>query len=93
MSKLNTRVIAGVKYIYLIFFFALLAGFFHPLITGNSFDSVLIGTLVLFVGLAGAVLVYKASTSENRRAIYMGGGFGLIAISFAYILSITGRVF
>ena len=93
MSKITTRAIAGAKYVYLIFFFALLAGFFHPLITNTSFDTVIVGVLVLFVGLAGGVLVYKASTSENRRGIYLGGGFGLIAISFAYILQITGRVF
>ena len=83
--------ITGVKYVYLIFFFALLAGFFHPLITGASFDPVLTGVLVLFVGLAGAVLVFKAATSEKRRGIFLGGGFGLIAISFAYILTVTGR--
>jgi len=92
MSKLNTRVIAGAKYVYLIFFFALLAGVFHPLITGSSFNPVIIGSLVLFVGLAGAVLVYKAATSEKRRGIFLGGGFGLIAISLFYIISITGRI-
>ena len=92
MSKLNTRVISGVKYVYLIFFFALLAGLFHPLISGASFNPVLIGSLVLFVGLAGGVLVYKAASSEKRRGIFMAGGFGLIAISLFYIISMTGRI-
>ena len=92
MSKLITRVIAGAKYIYLIFFFALIAGVFHPLITGASFNPVIIGSLVLFVGLAGAVLVYKAASSEKRRGIFLGGGFGLIAISLFYIISMTGRI-
>lgn len=92
MSKLITRVIAGAKYVYLIFFFALLAGVFHPLITGASFNPVIIGSLVLFVGLAGAVLVYKAASSEKRRGIFLGGGFGLIAISLFYIISMTGRI-
>ncbi|MEE9535013.1 MAG: hypothetical protein V3V58_00510 [Nitrosopumilaceae archaeon] len=92
MSKLNTRVIAGAKYVYLIFFFALLAGVFYPLITGTSFNPVIIGSLVLFVGLAGAVLVYKAASSEKRRGIFLGGGFGLIAISLFYIISMTGRI-
>jgi hypothetical protein len=92
MSKLVTRVIAGAKYIYLIFFFALIAGVFHPFITGASFNPVIIGSLVLFVGLAGAVLVYKAASSEKRRGIFLGGGFGLIAISLFYIISIAGRI-
>ena len=77
---------------YLIIFFALLAGFFHPIITGASFDSVIIGILTLFVGLAGGVLVYRATSSTKRRGIYLGGGFGLIAISLAYIFQLTGRL-
>ena len=92
MSNISSKALTGAKYIYLIIFFALLAGFFHPLITGTSFNNVIVGVLILFVGLAGGVLVYKAATSENRRGIYLGGGFGLIAISFAYILQLTGRL-
>ncbi len=91
MSKLNTKVITGVKYIYLVAFFALLAGFFHPIITDTSFDNVITGTLVLFVGLAGGVLVYKATTSESKRGIFFGVGFGLIAISLYFIFQMTGR--
>lgn len=91
MSKLNTKVITGVKYIYLIVFFALLAGFFHPIITDTSFDNLITGTLVLFIGLAGGVLVYKAVTSESKRGIFFGGGFGLIAISLYFIFQMTGR--
>ena len=91
MSKLNTKVITGVKYIYLVVFFALLAGFFHPIITDTSFDNVITGTLVLFIGLAGGVLVYKAATSESKRGIFFGGGFGLIAISLYFVFQMTGR--
>ncbi len=91
MSKLNTKAITGVKYIYLVIFFVLLAGFFHPIITDTSFDNVITGTLVLFIGLAGGVLVYKATTSESKRGIFFGGGFGLIAISLYFIFQMTGR--
>lgn len=91
MSKLNTKVITGVKYIYLVVFFALLAGFFHPIITDTSFDNLITGTLVLFIGLAGGVLVYKATTSESKRGVFFGGGFGLIAISLYFVFQMTGR--
>jgi hypothetical protein len=91
MSKVNTKVITGVKYIYLIVFFALLAGFFYPLITDTSFDNLITGTLVLFIGLAGGVLVYKATTSESKIGIFFGGGFGLIAISLYLVFQMTGR--
>jgi hypothetical protein len=84
--------LTGFKYIYLVAFFALLAGFFHPLITNTSFDSVIVGVLVLFVGLAGGVLLYRSATSEKKREIFLGGGFTLIAISLYYIFQLTGRV-
>jgi len=84
--------LTGFKYVYLIVFFALLAGFFHPLITDTSFDSVVIGVIVLFIGLTGSVLLYKAAISEKRRMIFVGVGFTLISISLFYIFQITGRV-
>ena len=91
MNKTSSKALAGFKYVYLVAFFALLSGFFHPLITNTSFDSVVVGVLVLFVGLAGGVLLYKAATSEKRREMFLGGGFALMAISLYYILQLTGR--
>ena len=84
--------LTGFKYVYLIAFFALLSGFFHPLITNTSFDSVVIGVIVLFVGLAGGLLLYKSAISEKRSVMFLGGGFALISISLFYIFQITGRV-
>jgi uncharacterized membrane protein YjjP (DUF1212 family) len=92
LSETSSKIRTGFKYVYLVMFFALLAGFFHPLITGNSFDSVISGVVVLFVGLAGGILVYKSASSEKNRLIFFGVGFGLIAISLALIFQLTGRV-
>ena len=89
---MGTKTITGAKYIYLVVFFALLAGFFHPIITETSFDNVITGTLILFIGLVGGVLLYKASISESKRAIFFGVGFGLIAISLYFVLQMTGRL-
>jgi peptidoglycan/LPS O-acetylase OafA/YrhL len=75
----------------LIVFFALLAGFFHPLITYTNFDGVIGGVLILFLGLAGGVLLYRATTSKSKRTISLGSGFVLITISLFYIFQITGR--
>lgn len=91
MNQITSKALTGFKYIYLIAFFALLAGFFHPLITNTSFDGVVIGVLVLFAGLAGGVLLYKAATSESKRAIFLGSGFALMSISLYYIFQLTGR--
>jgi hypothetical protein len=83
--------LTGFKYIYLVAFFALLSGLFHPLITNTSFDDTISGVLILFVGLAGGVLLYRAATSESKRAIFLGSGFALMAISLYYIFQLTGR--
>jgi len=53
---------------------------------------VVIGVIVLFVGLAGGILLYKSAISEKRRVMFLGGGFALISISLFYIFQITGRV-
>ena len=92
MNKTSSKLLTGFKYIYLVAFFALLSGFFYPLITNTSFDSVVIGVLILFVGLAGGVLLYKAATSEKKREIFLVGGFTLMGISLYYIIAITGRI-
>ena len=92
MNNILSKASSGFKYIYLLAFFALLSGFFHPLITDSSFDSVVFGVVVLFVGLVGGILLYKSATSEKRREIYFAGGFALIVISSAFIFQLTGRV-
>ena len=84
--------LTGFKYVYLFSFFALLAGFFHPLITNTSFYGVVIGVLVLFLGLAGGVLLYRSAATENKRGMFLGAGFALIIISLYYIFQLTGRV-
>ena len=75
----------------MIAFFALLSGLFHPLITGASIDTVIVGVMILFVGLAGGVLIYKGTTSDSKRAMFLGGGFGLIALSLAFVSQMSGR--
>ena len=92
LNEIFSKARVGFKYIYLAVFFALLSGFFHPLITDNSFDSVISGVIILFVGLVGGILLYKSATSEKNQIIFFSGGFVLIAISLALIFQITGRV-
>ena len=82
------------RYIYLVAFFALLSGVFYPLITDNpaeqNLDIVLKGTAVLFLGLTGAILVYKGTTSDKNRAAVVSLGLILIAVSLAIIFTIAG---
>lgn len=90
-TEKKSKILSGIKYTYITVFFALLAGFFSPLITGQSFDLVIIGVIVLFVGLGGAILVYKAAIAEKYRIIYLASGFALITISLIFIYDIMGR--
>jgi hypothetical protein len=53
---------------------------------------VIIGVLVLFAGLAGGILLYKAATSEKNRLIFLGVGFTLMTVSLYFIFQLTGRV-
>ena len=43
-------------------------------------------------GLIGGILVFKSTTSETKKEIFFGIGFGLIAISLYSIYYITGTI-
>ena len=93
-SKLNTILTQIPRYAYLIAIFALLAGVFFPLITpGVSFGLVILGTATLFLGLVGAILLFKAATSDKRRGIFIAVGFALFVICLVLIYQVTGRYF
>ena len=92
MSNISSKALSSFKYVYLIGFFALLSGVFFPFITNRSLEPVISGILILFLGLAGGVLLYKATTSETKREIFFGVGLILIGISLYFIFQFTGRV-
>ena len=85
-SKSNTILAQIPRYVYLVVIFSLLSGVFFPLITpGVPFDSVIQGTLALFLGLVGGILLFKTVTSDNRRGVFITVGFSLITISLVLI--------
>tara|TARA_Y100000310_G_scaffold16556_1_gene16492 strand:+ start:17 stop:478 length:462 start_codon:yes stop_codon:yes gene_type:complete len=83
----TTTILAQIpRYAYLLAIFALLAGVFFPLITpGIPFDHLVQGVMTLFIGLAGGILLFKATTSDNRRGILFAIGFALVTISLVLI--------
>ena len=92
LSNISSKALTSFKYIYLVAFFALLSGFFYPFITNSSFGNLITGILILFVGLFGSILLYKASTSNSKKEIFLAVGFILIGISLYFIFQMTGRV-
>ena len=85
-----TAILAQIpRYVYLLAIFALFTGIFFPLITpGIPFDYVIQGTATLFLGLAGGILLFKATTSDNRRGILIAIGFALVATCLVLIYHI-----
>tara|TARA_Y100001949_G_scaffold101509_1_gene85560 strand:- start:50 stop:514 length:465 start_codon:yes stop_codon:yes gene_type:complete len=91
-SKPNTIFAQIPRYAYCLAIFVLLAGVFSPFVSlGIPFDYVIMGTLTLFLGLAGGILLFKATTSDNRRGMLIAIGFALIAISLALIFQTVFR--
>ena len=90
-SKPKTILAQIPRYAYLFGFFVLLSGIFSPLITPNmSFDLVIGGTATLFLGLTGGILLFKATTSDNRQGIFIAVGLALIGISLVLIFQLQG---
>ena len=81
----QSKIISGIKYIYLLAFFALLAGVFHPIITDSPIDGMIKGILILFVGLGGGILVYKGTTSSKNQLVLVLIGLGFMTISLFLI--------
>ncbi len=88
----GSKILAGAKYVYLIFFFALISGMFYPIVTHSSGDSVIEGILILFVGLAGAVSIYKAGTSNKHQKVYLIAGFAILAIALLLVYAAMGKL-
>ena len=89
-SSTNTILSQIPRYAYLLAFFVLLSGIFVPIVTyQTSFDTVIQGTATLFLGLAGAILLFKGATSDKRRGIFIAIGFALITISLALIFMLV----
>ena len=85
-STKTSKLVQIPQYAYLLTIFVLLTGVFFPLITPEMpFDYVIQGTVVLFLGLAGGILLFKATTSDNRRGILIAIGFALITICLVLI--------
>ena len=89
----SSSILSGIKYVYLIFFFALLSGLFYPLIEGGANANLVVaGVFILFVGLAGALCLYKASTLEKKQKAYLIAGFAILAIALLLVFAVSGRL-
>jgi len=89
--SLGRRTLIGVKGAYLGGFFALLSGVFYPFVSQGPLGEVILGVLVLFLGLLGGIVVYRAVTSGSVVALLVLG-FSMVASSFGLILYMAGAL-
>ena len=90
-SKSNPILTQIPRYVYLVAIFTLLSGVFFPLITTGAdaaYSFVIGGAAILFLGLAGGILIFKSTTSDNKRGIFLIIGLALITISLSLIFLI-----
>ena len=88
-SKLNPILAQIPSYICLAAIFALLSAVFFPIVTvgaEGAWSLVIGGIAVLFLGLAGGILLFKGLTSGSRFFIVVG--FSLITISLVFIFQL-----
>lgn len=89
--SLGRRTLIGVKGAYLGGFFALLSGVFYPFVSQGPLGEVILGVVVLFLGLLGGIVVYRAVSSKSVAPLLVLG-FSMIASSFGLILYMSGAL-
>ena len=86
-----------IKYVYLIIFFAFLAGIMAPIVdpleTGATFEESFKGIGILFVGLAGGILIFKAITSIENKMTFLIIGFALLIICSVFMAEFSNNSF
>ncbi len=88
----SSKVLSGIKFVYLVAFFALLSGMFYPVITHTSSESVIGGVMILFVGLAGALTLYRAGTSDKHQRAYFIAGFAILGVATVLVYLILAKL-
>ena len=86
-----------IKYVYLIVFFALLAGIMAPIVnpleTGATFEESFKGIGILFVGLVGGILIFKSTKSVENRMTFLIIGFALMIICLVFMAEFANNSF
>ena len=88
---LKTIFLSGTKYAYIIAAAALLSGIFTPLTIGEEVDSVILGMLSIFLGLAGGIAIFLGIKSQKFTTILVCGGLAMMVGSLILIYESTNH--
>ena len=69
------------KYAYLIAVAALLSGIFTPITLGLESEMVVFGMLTIFLGLAGALFIFRGIKTQKSTTLFICGGLTMIVVS------------
>ena len=69
------------KYAYLIAIAALLSGIFTPITLGLESEMVVFGMLAIFLGLAGALFIFRGIKTQKFTTLFICGGLTMIVVS------------
>lgn len=82
------KLLSSFRYVYLLSFFLLLSGVFSPLIRARNYETVFVGTTVLFAGLLGGIVLYNGIKKHNDK--YVTVGLLTITASLIGIMMLAG---
>ena len=90
-KDIKSTILSGTKYIYIVAAAALLSGVFTPLTVDAEAEQVVFGMLVIFLGLAGGIIIFLGIKKQKFTIIMVSGGLGLMFASLILIYEVANR--
>ena len=88
---LKSLLLSGTKYAYIIAAVALLSGIFTPLTLGVEIEDVIFGMLVVFLGLAGGIVIFLGIKYQKLTTVMVCGGLGMMVASLFLIYELLDK--
>ena len=87
----KSLVLSGAKYAYIIAAVALLSGIFTPLTLGVEIEDVIFGMLIIFLGLAGGIVIFLGIKYQKLTILMVCGGLGMMVASLFLIYELLDK--
>tara|TARA_Y100000590_G_C14955811_1_gene726726 strand:+ start:83 stop:472 length:390 start_codon:yes stop_codon:yes gene_type:complete len=87
----KSLVLSGTKYAYIIAAVALLSGIFTPLTLGVEIEDVIFGMLIIFLGLAGGIVIFLGIKYQKLTTVMVCGGLGMMVASLFLIYELLDK--
>ena len=88
---LKSLLLSGTKYAYIIAAVALLSGIFTPLTLGVEIEDVIFGMLIIFLGLAGGIVIFLGIKYQKLTTVMVCGGLGMMVASLFLIYELLDK--